>query len=98
LPQADHFGRDVLIADETLRDGSIPVCFPGPAVTRRSATDLNALNLLATDHTGERVRGGAVTGTTALRTIDTAKPDLDVLGLGLYPNVSPSMTLIAVPR
>jgi hypothetical protein len=82
LPQAHHLGRDVFVAYEALRDGPIPVGRRGSPVAGGLKADLKAVNLLAPDHAGKRVRRRAKTRRTALRTFDPAKPDLDALSFG----------------
>src|SRR5665213_2309860 len=84
LAQSDHFGRDVLLADETLSDGPVAVCWPRSPIAWCSVANLETMNLLASDHVGERVRGGAVTGLAPFRTVDATEPDLDVLRLGSH--------------
>jgi hypothetical protein len=80
---AHHFGSDIHVVEETLRDNPVSICRFRPSIARGAGADLHTPYGLAPDQARQCVFRLAVSGMPSLRTVDPAEPDANTRRCGL---------------
>jgi hypothetical protein len=69
IAAAHHFGSDIRVVEETLRDNPVSICWFRPSIARGAGADLHTTYGLAPDQACQCVFRFAVSGMPSLRTV-----------------------------